>query len=201
MLAIDIALIPSQNIFDVAIAYNKKIVTEGGTDLVVLDAKEWIPHISLFLAGIEEQYLLLLIQEIGMIVSQYPPFQFVARSLRAYPVDTDVGYEILVDKTPELLALHAECMQKLVQYCRYDVKVEDFYNAPVVREKSITRVNNFPQNQWVWLYRPHITLWVWAADVFQDEAVNVPFASSTIQLYQLWNYCTCQKLLHSWVLS
>ena len=98
-----------------------------------------------------------------------------------------------LEKNIELNKLFEELQKKIKLLLNYwKINENMFFNSDKIEEISFKWVlwyKNINEDN----YSAHITLWINWAKKHLWKKVN--FTANKIALFQLWNYCTCSKLL------
>lgn len=186
-IAIDVVLLPPENIMDKAIEINKQFTD----DQIKLNKENCLPHISLCMGVLEEENL----PKIEEIINEISK-QFSKLFLSIDKISSEhVGFEIENNET--LQKLHEEIMTKLSPYLSYDATIDMFFSPPPVVEKTLIWIDNYKNESFEKFY-PHITLGI---SKIEDKELNIEFTASKLAVCHLGNYCTCRKVLISSDLS
>jgi len=182
-IAIDIVLLPPEDIMDQAIAINKQLLD----DPIILDKENCLPHISLCMGVIAEKQLSQLKEIIDQISKQYKAFPLT--------INKNNGrrscFEIQNDK--ELQRLHESIMHATQSYLSYDATTDMCFPNPPVIEKTVSWINGYKDNTSFQNFYPHITL---GTTKYESQKLNINFLASRLAICHLGNYCTCRKILH-----
>ncbi|MGA3150466.1 MAG: hypothetical protein ABSD10_02545 [Candidatus Saccharimonadales bacterium] len=185
-LAIDIALLPPDEVMDTVIAINKSHKPD-----FLLNKTSRLPHITLCQATIKNRdipKLALLLEEIA---SRHNPL-----ILKAKLVNTPYRY-FKIDRTKDIDNLHDQVMASSKNLILYDIKPEYFYDSPV-RESSVEYVRNFQKKAAYEKYDPHISLGI-VKPTSHEQAIS--FVTKRLTICHLGNYNTCRKILFETVLK
>ena len=186
-IAIDVVLLPPENIMDKAIEINKQFAD----DPIELNKENCLPHISLCMGVLEEENL----SKINEIINEISK-QFSKLFLTIDKISSEhVCFEI--ENNESLQKLHEEIMTKLSPYLSYDATTDMCFSPPPVVEKTLTWINNYRNTSFEKFY-PHITLGISKVD---DKELNIEFTASKLAVCHLGNYCTCRKVIISSDLS
>lgn len=197
--AVDIVLLPPEKIIDFAIQLNKPWV-KGIDDEIELTTNSCLPHITLAMGvmddsqfdevkevmnGIVDQFSQLELKIVGVEVSERPDGRKMS------------GLEI--EKSPELLKLHNDVMDKIVSLFTYDdIAKEMFYSPPPVNQIPMWWVEGFAKTSVRDKYKPHITL---GMGVPENIDLPMKFTASRFTLCHLGAYCTCRDILAEYKLN
>ena len=205
---------------DKAIALNRRL--SGHSDqVIILNKKDCLPHISLAMGCIEEEDVPLISTLLCELAQQFPGLELAATAVRA--VESPSGRtvsSIEIDNTPDLQQLHEVVMSRLSPHFSYTVSPEMFFadlghrgadgatadvtgNATAdatpdatpdvkIDKAAISWVENFPAQSSFTRFSPHIT-----AGFGQTSDVLGPmrFRPASLALCQLGKFCTCRRIL------
>jgi 2'-5' RNA ligase len=187
--AIDVVLLPSNEMMDKAIAINQELLQRGEPKKMGLNKTNCLPHISLLMGCVAEDDFAQVSQLLNDIASKYAAFH-----LQIAEVEQEGSSTVLnVQHHPRLQELHETIMRELTPYLSYDAVAEMLYNPPEVGLTSLEYINHFRSNASVENYSPHITV---GSGPYQAHHLPIPFTASTLAICHLGNYCTCRKILH-----
>ena len=194
-LAIDVVLLPSDEMMGKAVDINRELLKDN-KDKIVLDKEKCLPHISLCMGVIEDKDIEDVEKVLKGISKEFSPFHLTAEKLKADKIPTgDIVSGIKVANHEELQKLHETVMNKLWKYLSYDVDTSMFYNPEEVEEVTTYWVKKYAdKHENPFLFHPHITVGFGHTDKFEFP---MEFKVSTLALCQLGNYCTCRKVLSS----
>ena len=191
-IAVDVVLLPSQEVTNQAIEVNKRLL-EQYTDRIVLDKENCLPHISLAMGCINERDIPDIERILRAIAKKYNPGKL---NIAGISITTNaLGEKVSsfeVKKTEKLLLLHEEVMRRTAQYFSYDVTAEMVLSPPKAGESTLLWIKNYPEKSAFENFFPHITIGYGQLGGFPFTAV---FTASTLALCHLGNHCTCRKVL------
>lgn len=186
--AVDIVVVPPDNIQDVAIDLSKKVI--GST--FVLGRTEYVPHISLCMGYTND------VERIGEQVAESLkgelPFDLVVEGIK-----TGASPIMDIRKSQDLRRLHYKLLStvRLVN-ARRDPEA---YVDGVARDETLNYMSSFRQKHARLSFLPHITL---GDGVLPIETATlefpIKFTAKTVALFHLGNYNTCRELLKKWEL-
>lgn len=193
MIAIDVVLLPSEQMMNRAIEINQELLRDHER-LIVLDKKKCLPHISLCMGCIEESEIPEIKNQLDEIASEFSPFHLHTTDLVAENTPAGKKVSVLQIKNQEdLQRLHETVMKKLWKYLSYDVEMSMLFNPPEVNKETLYWIRNYANNyEDPSLFDPHITVGLGKTGHFQTP---ISFSASEIALCQLGNYCTCRKVI------
>jgi len=194
-IAVDVVLLPSDQMMDRAIEINKELITEN-EDIIALHKEKCLPHISLCMGCIEEDKIPEIKNILDEITSGFSPFRLQAVDLASEMTPTGKKVSVLqITNQDDLQRLHETVMKKLWKYLSYDVEISMLFNPPEVEEATLYWIRNYANYyENPLLFQPHITVGFGETDKFQFP---INFTASEIALCQLGNYCTCRKVILS----
>lgn len=194
-IAIDVVLLPSDEMMDKAIEINKELLKEY-ENKIVLDKQKCFPHISLCMGCVDEDDIPKIEEVLKDIASQFSEMKLVADKLEPETIPNGkIVSGIVIKNTKELQSLHEMVMKRLWKYLSYDVKIPMLFNPPEVEEVTLYWIKNYakkydnPSS-----FHPHITVGFGEIDKFPFP---IQFTASKLAMCQLSNYCTCRKVIIS----
>ncbi len=193
-IAVDVVLLPSEEMMDRAIQANRELLKQCA-DKIVLDKENCLPHISLAMGCIDEKD----IADIGKILQIIAEKRSLGR-LSSIGIDTgtnSVGEKVSVfqlERTETLQSLHEEVMQTLAPYFSYDVTADMVLSPPMPGESTLLWIKNYAENSSFEKFFPHITV---GYGQINDFSSPIKFPVSKLALCHLGNHCTCRKILAS----
>lgn len=190
-LAIDVVLLPSDEMMDKAIEVNKGW-QERQKQKIILGKDISLPHISLLMGVCNSEQLPLFDKVLGEIAKNFKPFNLVAKGLHV----GKYSCEFVVANTPELQKLHEELLKELRPCLSYDATAVDFFNpaGAEILEPTPRWVNDYFKKSSLENFNPHITL---GQGQLEIKDFPIRFTSDNLALCHLGNYCTCGKVLIS----
>jgi len=197
-IAIDVVLLPSEEMMDKAIEVNQKQLIKYKSEVRLNKQNCW-PHISLAMGAINKKDLSTVSDILREIASRFKIFNLIADGYRSLIIPSGEIYsEYTVKNTKELQRLHETIIKKLKRFLTYDITIDMLYSSPAFDKTTLLFIKNYLKNSSYKNFEPHISL-----GVGKTENVATPIAStaSTLALCHLGNYCTCRKILFSTNLS
>ena len=191
--AIDIVLLPPEEIWEWAVALSRDIREQNPESAILLDDTH-LPHITLVQACVDN------LDEI------YKTTKESVANIRPLSLDVDcamvdengtAGLNIVITK--ELQQLHNDLMSSTEKF-RCDVDSEAFYldNDQTVSRGTLDWVKNFTQHAGYEKYVPHVTL----GEINSPPKIEPKkFIANRVAVCQLGNHCTCRKILKEWRLK
>lgn len=198
-IAIDVVLIPPDDIIQYAVDINKTF-PETRAENYVLDAETCIPHVTLLMGLITREQVSEVGRKLGELAKKFsaPALTITHVKSSARP-DGKVLSGLEIEKTPELQKLHETICDEMASIFTYEgVTKEMFFTPPPMNEVPMSWVRGFAKTSVREKYKPHITLGVGGP---KQEVTPVQFTASKLALCHLGNYCTCRDVLWSALLS
>jgi 2'-5' RNA ligase len=192
-IAVDVVLLPSEQIMEAALRLNRKLLGRF-EKTIVLNRNDRLPHLSLAMGALKEEDLPAAAALLEQIASLYQPIPLIFIGIDSGPIAT--GETITtwkIDPTAALQSLHETVLNRLSPLLTHDATAEDFVDFPNVEPASVDWVNRYPDAAAFARFSPHITLGVGALEP------KTPFpprgTASRLALCRLGNDCTCRKIL------
>jgi 2'-5' RNA ligase len=193
-IAVDVVLLPSEQIMDRVIEANRELLRQS-PDKIVLNKANRLPHVSLAMGCVEETDVAAIGRILRDLAKSHSPGELTIAGIQ---IGTNASNEktslLLLKKTDRLQGLHEAVMRQLASYFSYDVSTEMVLSPPEAEPSTLLWIKNYPQKSSFERFSPHITLGY-------GQTVNVPFPSeffaSKLALCHLGNHCTCRRILTS----
>lgn len=198
-IAIDVLLIPSEEVYNQALQLNSSIHHENPTGLK-LDENH-IPHITLLQCYIQEEDLPKVCKALEGIYKTIEKDTLVAESLY-YSKDTQESFAMIrIEKSKPLIELHKKTITLLKPYMVANGSENAFIPNPdgrPIRKSTIDYVPNFVHNYSFENYDPHISIGM-AKTTFLDSLSRtyfqpLKFRATSVCIYQLGDFGTAQRL-------
>ncbi|HWP84127.1 MAG TPA: 2'-5' RNA ligase family protein [Terriglobia bacterium] len=187
LIAVDVALVPPEWVQDRARQLNQGLRAGG----LRLDETH-VPHVSLAQLFLSPGAVPLLVERLNLLL----------KPVRAIPVSALAIVEqrsvvsLLLDRTPELVALHVRLMDALKEWEEEGGDPSAFYaESEPAREKDVEWVANFRAAASYGNFVPHITLGLGTAP---PPIEPFDFTADLVGLFHLGRFCTCRVLLRQW---
>jgi 2'-5' RNA ligase len=182
-LAVDVVLLPPDEVMAHATAVNQKLNTQE----IDFKAADMYPHLTLLMGCLEETWVpeaAALLQEVAEAVEPL--------SLRIKKITTKGSVSFEIKRTAPLQDLHEMLSLKLAPLLSYDATAAQFYAPGEVKENAITYVNRFRQEASHENFWPHITL---GLGEHPAETIDLSFTADRLALCHLGKHCTCRQIL------
>ncbi len=189
-LAIDIALIPPKHINNQSIQVNQSL--QDGLNKIPLNIQTHIPHITLAMGVIDANHLQEILSEVANIATRYTAFDFEFNHLYHAHLSTNediVGFGL--SKPIAIQQLHEECMQVIHPKAIHQFDKTVLYDGEQADSITLDFIKNFPKKSTGSSFSPHITIGFGSPQ--QIKISPLTFRTTNLAVYQLGNYCTCQK--------
>ena len=194
IMAVDVVILLPQNIREHAIFLSEQL---RGSSPIVLNQKDYLPHISLSMNYIDD--VMTTRKIIEQVATQVEPLLITVESLSrgAKPFEGHYFYGLSIKESEPLKKLHNSLVDALP-----NVTVEkpnSTYFLPESDGKIVQAVydyvGSFRTHHSKENYHPHITLGASPTDQLKDDHLPLQFMADTMYLCQLGNFCTCRKIL------
>lgn len=193
-IAIDVVLLPTEEMMDKAIAANKELLKRNAAK-IILDKKKCLPHISLAMGCIDEQDIDEIETILKTIAQENPLGQLIAKGIQASTNKACETVSVLeIERTVKLQSLHEEVMKRLARYFSYEVRAEMVLSSSDISESTLDWIKNYPEKSSFEKFFPHITIGYGEIDNF---SFPIKFSVSKLALCHLGNHCTCREVLAS----
>ncbi len=192
--AVDIVLLPSDEMMEKAIRANGALV-QNSPSKIVLNKEDCLPHVSLAMGCIGQRDIKPIEEVLRQVAKESPLGELTVTRVRA--TTNARGEKVSVwqiEKTNELQSLHEKIMKKVAPYFSRDVTVEMIYGDQDVAETTLLWIKNYAEKASFANFFPHITI---GYGETESESFPITFAPSRLALCHLGNHCTCRKILAS----
>ena len=123
-IAVDVVLLPSEEMTEMAISANKELLKSNPAK-IVLDKKGCLPHISLAMGSIDESTIGETEKILNSIAKQTALGQLSAIGIDVQKMGNGEKVSCFkIEKPPVLQTLHAEVMLKMTPYFSNEVRAE-----------------------------------------------------------------------------
>ena len=191
-IAVDVALLPSEEVTDKAIEANRQL-PDTPSSRIVLSRDDCLPHISLAMGCIGEKDIGAIGEILQDVAKEYFPDKL--KIVGVY-IGTDAsGRKVSlyhVEKAKPIQLLHETVMEKLSPFFTYDADAKMLLAEGEVAESTLSWINNFATGSSFEKYFPHITI-----GFGETKALEMPieFTPARLALCHLGNHCICRKIL------
>lgn len=192
LIAVDIVLLPSQDVHDLAVAQNRRLVAEGNSQ-IVLGPNEAIPHISLVMGCMDRRFVGKvegIMQEcIGQVATG--PLTIMGIAIMTNRLGQRIS-SLLVQKTDWLQMLHEILLRQTEDIFSYRPQPSMIYGRGPVSQSTLDWIGSYRKQSSFHNFWPHITLGYGVASPIE---LPVCFEAQAIALCHLGDHCTCRKVL------
>lgn len=189
-IAVDIVLLPSDEMMDEAIKVNRKLLEK-----IILSKEDCLPHISLAMGVINKKDIPSINKDLQEIARQFSLINLDAINISTHKSASGETVSCFTIKnTKELQLLHEKVIGKMSQYFTYDAAEDMLYSPAGIEKSTLQWINNYPKNSSFENFSPHITI---GFGEVSDVNLPIRFTASKLALCHLGNYCTCRKILAS----
>jgi 2'-5' RNA ligase len=191
-IAVDVVLIPSEEMTNTAIEANRELLKKN-PEKIILDREKCLPHISLAMGCIDQKQN----ADIEKILQKIAEEFFIC-SLRIAGVHTHTNITgekvsvLQIENTNRLQSLHERVMTSMKPYFSYDVTADMVLSDGTISKSTLLWIKNYPAESGYEKFFPHITLGYGEIEL---ESLPARFNVSKIALCHLGNHCTCRKVL------
>lgn len=193
-IAVDIVLLPSEEMMDKAIAANRELLQQC-SDKIKLNKKDCLPHISLAMGCIEEINIASIEKVLRRIAKNHPPGLLSAVGVRIEKNASDQKVSVFeVNRTEQLQALHEAVMRELLPYFSCHVTADMVLSEQPPDESTLRWIRDYPKKSSFENFFPHITVGFGQAAGWSQP---MGFFATRLALCHLGNHCTCRKVLAS----
>jgi 2'-5' RNA ligase len=194
-IAIDVVLLPSDEMMDEAIKLNRESL-KTFDEKIILNKENCLPHVSLAMGCIYEKDIPDIDQTLQDIAKQHSFMSLRVIDIQSPITPTDEKASVLeIEKTKRLQLLHEDIMKRLRPYFTYDVTADMLLSAPrQVAQSTLSWIKNYPQKSGFEDFSPHITIGFGRIPKLESP---INFTASRLALCHLGNHCTCRKILIS----
>jgi len=190
--AVDIALLPSEEINKKCVDINRELLKSIPNDTVFHDGS-CLPHISLSMGTIDEKNFPEVEIILKQILKENPIGKLVIKQPRMHlnsAGEQSMGFDI--EATEDLQKLHEAVRKKLAHLVSQDVKREEIFNPELITDSSLNYARNFSEKSFE-NFKPHITLG--RGDLKVEGTYPVKFYPSKLVVCHLGSHNTCRTIL------
>jgi len=196
--AVDIALLPPDEIFELSKKYNSLINNQNPGGLVLDDTH--LPHITLVQQYIDTDKQTRLFSEITSAYAKFKPINLKISGIDSLRLSDgkEASYFIFEDVT-KIQELH-EALMEISAPCVSTGDESSFFTDPgeQIRASSLDWTTNFRDKASGPNFEAHITLGIGHKPKLEDK---LEFCIYRLAVCQLGNYNTCRKILKEWRLT
>lgn len=193
-LAVDVVLLPSDDLSEAAIALNRSL---SGVipQPIVLSRTDGLPHVSLAMGCVSESQVPALANALDTIAAAHAPVDVRVAGLhvRASSQANAPVTSLEIVRTPALQALHEAAMRALAPHITPNAAADMFVDPAAVTPSTLRWVNEYATAASFARFWPHITLGMGTL----PDGTRLPRAgtASRLALCHLGPHCTCRRVL------
>jgi len=192
-IAVDVVLLPSDEMMDKAIQANAELVEKFGSE-IMLNKENCLPHISLAMGCIDESDVTSIQNVLELVAKTSPLGDLIVTGIRTSINDRGEKVSVFeIEKTKVLQSLHEKVMRSVTPYFSHDVTSDMIYDQEVA-QTSLLWIKNYPEKASFANFFPHITI---GYGQIKNGPFPIKFSASRLALCHLGNHCTCRKILVS----
>jgi hypothetical protein len=190
--AIDVVIIPPNDVINLAIEYNRILLKEHSKN-IVLDNRQRLPHVSMAmgcLAGDKLQNATTILNTIARKFNCLDLHVTHIRTVKTSSGDSVVSFDISPD--PPVVALHEFIVSSFRPLLTNDATPMDLNDDPPIEVSSIEWINRYIPEYSFENFWPHITL---GFGDYSKHFTPFSFQADKLAICHLGNHCTCTKIL------
>ncbi len=199
-IAINVLLIPSQEMYSQALALNS-VINQNNPETIKLDENH-VPHITLLQCFINENDLPKVNEALEGLYKTIAQDSLKAKSL-FYDEDKEKSFAMVrVEKSAPLLEIHKKVIELVKPFIVKNGSEVSFVQNPdgsSISESTVEYVPEFVEKYSYKNFDPHISLGVAQNRILDSLAENIfkpiQFKAESVSVYQLGDHGTAQKLL------
>jgi 2'-5' RNA ligase len=187
-IAIDVVLLPPEEIMDLVISINK-----SSNQVIPLGKEDYIPHNSLCIAVAEEENVPQIIEILKDISQKFFPIKIEIKDLILSGGDRSSDW-FKIEKNSELQHLHETVMdrlKKLLVFESSDIKIFYKERGETIEKIPTTFKNNY-LNYAYDKYNPHMTL---CCKESRWNKFPITYTAKRLALFHAGKSTTCRKIL------
>jgi 2'-5' RNA ligase len=190
-LAIDVVILPPDNVMEIAINYNK-LLRNNTEENIVLGKTRYLPHISLLMGCLAANQLGEITSRLHAMAKEHNPLRL---SVSGIHKDKSESYDVVsfeIKRTQELQSLHESIVNSCGRFLSQDADEVDMADPPPIKKSSLGWINRFIPQACFENFWPHITL---GFGEYPGTFEPFDFPASKLAICHLGNHCTCAEVL------
>ncbi|MBI4094200.1 MAG: hypothetical protein HY436_00120 [Candidatus Liptonbacteria bacterium] len=195
-IAVDVVLLPSNEMAEAAVSENERLVRDFKSK-IVLNRETCMPHISLAMGVLADEKKSKVEQILAEVVSRLSVMHLTAVAI--YVSEGKEGFSgIVIENTSEIQNLHETVTKQLAPLLSFDATSEMFVRSGEFEERTSIWANAYHKKASFEKYWPHITTG-YGSSFSKDTTLTFPlaFTAPTLALCQMGSHCTCRRVLWS----
>lgn len=189
--AIDIVLIPPDNVIDLAIDFNRTLLHDYPSDRI-LNRTNRLPHVSLLMGCLAADQLQRAKTILQSVADRHGYLNLQVTN--THTVKTAGGSSLSLDIDPDskIVALHESIVSAFSSLLTQDATSKDLNDDPPIEASSIEWINSYISEHSLKGFWPHITIGP-GSNIQQFKPFS--FQANRLAICHLGNHCTCTKVL------
>jgi 2'-5' RNA ligase len=189
--AIDIVILPPDNVMEIAIKYNT-LLRDNTQESLVLGKSGYLPHISLLMGRLAANQLARITSRLHAVAKEHNIFKLSVSGIHTDHAGSQPVVSFEIDRTQELLRLHESIVNSCGSFLRQDAEEADMADPPPIKKSSLEWINRFIPHACFENFWPHITL---GFGQISEAFEPFDFPASRLAICHLGNHCTCAEIL------
>lgn len=190
-LALDIAIVPPEEIMTKCIKLSEELLQHNKS--IQLNMSNKVPHITLAMGVVNEDSIEAIINKLKPLVPLNFNFSTTGLYKRQIPQGQVIGVKVSVNN--KLMEIHKKCMDIMKPYLLDDYDINVLADSDKADPVTLKWIKGFSLNSAYKAFSPHITLSI--LNTINWSPLLPAFNSSKLSIFQLGEYCTCQKEIHT----
>ncbi len=184
--AIDIVLLPPENVMDILIDINKAGKRDDGR-VVVMNKKNMLPHLTLAMANIDEVHLEKIKEIISKLASGTKPIEVEL-------FQEGKTYYGLGAKKENFKNLFEQIVEAIEPYNSHDADRESIFeeDKDIMEQRHLDYINRFTIDQNFEIFNPHVTT---HSRNLAGHKLPIKFTADRLAICHLGFPCTCREIL------
>ena len=192
-IAVDVVILPPNDVMDKIIAINKQAAT-AGLAWGPLGKDDFLPHLSLAMGCVQHDSLETVKSVIEAVSNKFEPILIELYELYyADMPDNAKMYCLRAKNVPELQRLHENLVIELQQHFSYDCTKETLFSKPGEVVKEPDYINKFHSSYSFEAFDPHVTLRI--KEEVRHDALPITFTANAVAACHAGVMTTCRKKL------
>lgn len=194
--AIDIVLIPPDNVIDLAIDFNRTLLNDHPSDRI-LNKTNRLPHVSLLMGCLAADQLQRAKAILQSIADRHDYLNLHVTSIHTVKTAGGNIVSFEIERDPKIVALHESIVSAFSSLLTQDSTAKDLNDDPPIEQSSIEWINRYISDHSLKGFWPHITLGP-GSNIQQFKPFS--FQANRLAICHLGNHCTCTEVLGETIL-
>lgn len=197
-IAIDIVLLPPEEIMDLLIEINKK-EAEKGNAKQLMGKDDFIPHLSLNMGCVNQEDLPKIYDLVKQIATKFSPIPIELYEI-FYGTDSkgERSYAFVARKGGKLQQLHEELMDGLKSFISYEATVEMYFTKEGEKLDAVPKGIPMFKERNRENFSPHITM---LCKELEYKDLPIKFIASRLVVCHSGIHTSCRKILFEQTLN